>query len=479
MRRCTILLALLLITAGAGNLMAAVPQLINFQSLVTDNLGDPIPSGTYSAVFSIYDAEVGGTLLWTETNNSVDVAASRFNVLLGAIEPLHDSIFDGTERWLGVTFDGEVLDPRTRLVSVGYAHRIATVDGASGGDIAGDVAISSGGSDATLRVTQSTAGAWAARFENTSLSASEPTFLSVANGSEPAVWGTNPWGGPGIRSTGEFSVTNVALSDRFVVNPLGNEGGGDVYMYQSDGDMSVEVLATEAANSYGQINLYREGVNTVSISGGTSSSGGDIHIFDDAGNLNVELDGDASTGGGRIKIHSGPEATNAGVTSGFIQLGENNEPNLLLDSDEILARESGAATTLHLQAQGGSVGIGTDGLAIPNGYIFAVDGKCIMEEVEVQLSQDWPDYVFEDGYDMLSLDELARHVKEKKHLPGIPSAAEMDGQRVPLGAMQTKLLEKVEELTLYMLALKGDLDKANTVNAELRTRIDELEANRQ
>lgn len=478
MRVCSALVVVVALCAAASPLPAAVPQLINFQSLVTDNVGDPIPNGVYTVMFSIYDSEIGGTLLWSETNNAVSVASSRFNVLLGSVMPLHDSVFDGTSRWLEVEFDGEVLTPRTRLVSVGYAHRISTLDGASGGAIDGAVSIVSNSGDATLSVTQNSPGAWAARFENTSLVGTEPAVLGVSNGSAPAVMAFNPWGGPGMSSTGELSVTNMAFNNRFVVNPYGSEGGGDVYMYQSNGDKTVELLATEAANEYGRINLYKNGVNTVSISGGNASQAGDILLTDNAGNANVFIDGENSSGGGRIIVYNGSDATAGGVSSGFVQLGVIGGPNLLLDNDEIMARNGGVSSDLHLQPSGGAVLIGGAGMTAPSGYILAVDGKAILEEVEVQLSADWPDYVFADGYELMSLDDLAAHVKDKKHLPGIPSAAEMDGRPVAIGEMQTKLLEKIEELTLYMLALKRDLDQASAANAELRTRISELETSR-
>ena len=64
---------------------------------------------------------------------------------------------------------------------------------------------------------------------------------------------------------------------------------------------------------------------------------------------------------------------------------------------------------------------------------------------------DWPDYVFGEDYELMSLKELRQSIKENNHLPGIPSAAEVAENGILLGDMQTKLLEKVEELTLYTL----------------------------
>ncbi|WP_422079419.1 hypothetical protein [Ulvibacterium sp.] len=97
----------------------------------------------------------------------------------------------------------------------------------------------------------------------------------------------------------------------------------------------------------------------------------------------------------------------------------------------------------------GNVGIGTS--TIPNGYRLAVDGKVISEEVKVQLSGDWPDYVFSEDYTLPTLEEVQKHIQEHGHLPNIPSAQEMEENGVELGIMNMKLLEKIEELTLYIL----------------------------
>jgi len=97
----------------------------------------------------------------------------------------------------------------------------------------------------------------------------------------------------------------------------------------------------------------------------------------------------------------------------------------------------------------GHVAVGT--ASVPVGYQMAVDGKLITEEVKVQLSGNWPDYVFAHGYSLPSLEEVAQHIEEKGHLINIPSAAEVAVNGIELGDMNRLLLEKIEELTLYIL----------------------------
>lgn len=101
----------------------------------------------------------------------------------------------------------------------------------------------------------------------------------------------------------------------------------------------------------------------------------------------------------------------------------------------------------------GNVGIGT--AEIPEGYSLAVDGKAIMEQVKVQLSGDWewPDYVLQEGYDLLSLKDTKEYIRKNGTLPEIPSAKEIQENGIDLGDMNLRLLKKIEELTLYQIDL--------------------------
>ncbi|MEE3999166.1 hypothetical protein V1T75_02360 [Tenacibaculum sp. FZY0031] len=106
----------------------------------------------------------------------------------------------------------------------------------------------------------------------------------------------------------------------------------------------------------------------------------------------------------------------------------------------------------------GNVGIGTT--TIPTDYKLAVAGKILTEEVKVLLQNNWPDYVFSKEYTLPSLYEVEKHINEKGHLQNIPSAKEVvkDGG-IELGEMNRKLLEKIEELTLYTIQQEKRLQK--------------------
>ena len=80
-------------------------------------------------------------------------------------------------------------------------------------------------------------------------------------------------------------------------------------------------------------------------------------------------------------------------------------------------------------------------------------GGVFCSEITVQVAP-FPDYVFHTDYDLMTLQELEKYIAENKHLPNIPTAKEVEEQGLSLGDMQVKQMEKIEELTLYIIALE-------------------------
>ena len=118
----------------------------------------------------------------------------------------------------------------------------------------------------------------------------------------------------------------------------------------------------------------------------------------------------------------------------------------------------------------GAIGIGT---TTPDAKL-AVKGKIHAEEVKVDLSVPGPDYVFKEGYDLKSIDEIREYIREYGHLPNIPSAREMEKNGVQLGEMNMKLLEKIEELTLYTIQQEKRLQEINEKYEKQNQEINEL-----
>ena len=110
---------------------ADVPQLINYQGVLTDGGGNPLDA-IVSMTFTIYDAQSGGTALWTETHGSVTVVGGLFTVLLGSVTPVPSTIFDDPDRWLGLAVGGDPEMERERMASVPYAFKYGSGDGGDG-----------------------------------------------------------------------------------------------------------------------------------------------------------------------------------------------------------------------------------------------------------------------------------------------------------------------------------------------------------
>jgi hypothetical protein len=112
---------------------------------------------------------------------------------------------------------------------------------------------------------------------------------------------------------------------------------------------------------------------------------------------------------------------------------------------------------------GGSVGIGTTS---PGSYKLAVEGKLGAREIRVTQAP-WADFVFTPTYHLRSLPEVETYIKENGHLPDVPTEAEIKKEGNDLGKTDALLLQKVEEITLYLIELKKE-------NEQLRKEIEQL-----
>jgi hypothetical protein len=102
------------------------------------------------------------------------------------------------------------------------------------------------------------------------------------------------------------------------------------------------------------------------------------------------------------------------------------------------------------------------------------NGQIFSTEIEVKYLS-FPDYVFSEDYYLMPLSKLADYINEHRHLPNIPSAEEVSTSGIGVGELQVKQLEKIEELTLYLLQMKEALDELKADNENLKKRVFELE----
>lgn len=122
-----------------------------------------------------------------------------------------------------------------------------------------------------------------------------------------------------------------------------------------------------------------------------------------------------------------------------------------------------AYTRMTILSNNGYVGIGT---TTPQ-YLLDVKGTIRAAEVKVESVDNFPDFVFEKEYKLPALNEVNSFIQTNGHLPNIPSAKEVKENGMSLVEMQTKLLQKIEELTLYIIKQQQEIDALKQKNREL------------
>ena len=148
-------------------------------------------------------------------------------------------------------------------------------------------------------------------------------------------------------------------------------------------------------------------------------------------------------------------------------LSSNRMFTMITDGDDFKINNDGImeTVTVPLMINGSTdyIGIGTTS---PD-YKLDVNGAIRATEIIVE-ETDGADFVFEKGYKLADLNEIESFIKDNNHLPGIPTSAIMKSQGINMGKFQVKLLQKIEELTLYLIDMQKE-------NENLKNRISSLE----
>ena len=177
------------------------------------------------------------------------------------------------------------------------------------------------------------------------------------------------------------------------------------------------------------------------------------------------------------------------TTGGYLDLGAQNEnwahiytdrPKVIFNRDiytisngfssynnDLILKTEGNER-LRINDDTGNVGIGTTDT---QGFKLGVNGKIAATEVKVALYTNWSDFVFEKGYNLPTLKEVEKHIEEKGHLENIPSAEEVAENGFFLGEMDAKLLQKIEELTLYTIEQEKELETQREENKTIKEQL--------
>lgn len=169
-----------------------------------------------------------------------------------------------------------------------------------------------------------------------------------------------------------------------------------------------------------------------------------------------------------VDFYIGHDGVNYGYYWRYLGTGSGNENVLQLWSDNLKEEDK----KVYEVKQDGNiffqnkVAVGT--ATLPTGYTFAVNGQAMFTYIQVKQEGEWPDYVFSKDYELKDLDEIERFVNENSHLPGMPDGEEVQENGINLAGMNAKLLEKVEELTLYLIEQNKRLDAQDEEINELK-----------
>ncbi|MCF6170592.1 MAG: hypothetical protein L3J66_06410 [Bacteroidales bacterium] len=132
---------------------------------------------------------------------------------------------------------------------------------------------------------------------------------------------------------------------------------------------------------------------------------------------------------------------------------------------ELWGKASATTYGPHITVQRNSGNVAIGGQTFATGYKLSVAGKIICEELRVDLIAGWPDYVFGKDYKLMPLKELDAFIETNGHLPNIPAAEEIKESGLEVGEMQRLMMEKIEELSLYIIQQQKEIDELkNQIN---------------
>jgi len=418
MRRAIALAVAAFVLVLATVSVADIPPWISYQGVLRDASGNPVPDGTYAVKFYIYDAETGGTELWTELQ-TVSAEGGIVEVLLGSVTPLNTIEFD-VPYWLGIAIEGESeLVPRTPFATAPYAGHAGYADTClegdddwqiSGGDVyhdVGDVGVGMAPSDARLDVfaTDQIAG----DFENNSdtspavrssnaLGTAAAFFGRSSAGSPPAepaaVYGHGSCGSTG----GHFSASSgygAYIESGGYDNPaLHVETGGDALVAEFVGTGGVQVDGSVYVGGFVMGNGSADGYVLTSNGGGvgtwqspTAVSDGDWAISgDDMYSVPSEYVGIGTTGPAAkldVRATTGDEG---------LYVGHSGSPGRVVTIDRTSVASSGndvlqvgvpfgsSDSCQLIEAERGGVPVFQ---VFGNGHVYGDAGAYFNEDVEV------------------------------------------------------------------------------------------------
>lgn len=270
-----------------------------------------------------------------------------------------------------------------------------------------------------------------------------------------------------VRSTGNVGIGTTNPSGKFTVR-------GGIHMQETN-DANLRLSMGYFKNGSVEYSFLNSldwgtlaGKNLVINSRTSNDAWGNVGIgplepiqaLDIGGRLNIRK---GVIQNGTIPVTSTEDLGLYSQNSNWLRIVTNNQPIRFFtdgnSSTQWRGTDNGAKLTID---PNGSVGIGVQYPGTD--YRLQVNGKVLCEELRVQNVADWPDYIFKESHILMPLDKVESYIKENGHLPEIPGELEVSENGVELGSMSAKLLQKIEELTLYVIEQKKEIEQLKESN---------------